>query len=182
LNRIGDPAVIERAMAAAPADTSLEFGRFCLLPRQRRLLADGVPVELGTRAFDLLLVLIEAGGRVVGKNELLSRVWSGVAVEENNLHFQISTLRRALGQDRDFIRTVSGRGYCFSAPVSALAPVPATCPGSERRSDPIELPYQLVELSGQLAELAGRLGSVLGLLRAHEAAKITRSWDSETQT
>jgi len=55
------------------ADAAIEFGRFRVLLRRRRLLADGVPVELGTRAFDLLLVLLEADGALVTKEELLNR-------------------------------------------------------------------------------------------------------------
>jgi DNA-binding winged helix-turn-helix (wHTH) protein len=180
--RTGYPVVIERAIAAAPADTTLEFGRFCLLPRRRRLLADGVPVELGARAFDLLLVLIEVGGNVIGKDELLNRVWSGVVVEENSLHVQMSALRRALGKDRDFIQTVSGRGYCFTAPVRESAAAPDTVSTLARQADPTEFSHRLRELSEQLAELAGQLGSMLAALRGDETATIARPWNSETQT
>jgi DNA-binding winged helix-turn-helix (wHTH) protein len=101
----------------APADVALEFGRFRVLPRQRRLVADGMPIALGTRALDLLLVLLEADGSLVTKNELLSRVWPGTVVAEENLKVHISALRKALGEDRDFIRTEFGRGYRFTAAV-----------------------------------------------------------------
>jgi DNA-binding winged helix-turn-helix (wHTH) protein len=97
----------------AIADAALAFGRFRVLLRQRQLLADAVPVELGTRAFDLLLVLLEADGSLVTKDELLSRVWPGVVVSEENLKVQVSALRKALGADRDVIRTEFGRGYRF---------------------------------------------------------------------
>jgi DNA-binding winged helix-turn-helix (wHTH) protein len=110
------PHCANRSRLAA-ADTTLEFGHCRVLLRQRRLVSDGVPIELGTRAFDLLLVLLEADGSLVTKNELLSRVWSGVVVAEENLKVQISALRRALGEDRDFIRTEFGRGYRFAAAV-----------------------------------------------------------------
>ena len=96
------------------ADTTLAFGRFRVLLRQRQLVADGVPTELGTRALDLLLVLLEADGSLVTKDELLSRVWPGIVVAEENLKVQISALRKALGEDRDFIRTEFGRGYRFT--------------------------------------------------------------------
>jgi DNA-binding winged helix-turn-helix (wHTH) protein len=95
-------------------DAAVEFGRFWVLLRRRRLLADGVPVELGTRAFDLLLVLLEAGGALVTKEELLNQVWPSVVVSEENLKVQISALRKALGADRDLIRTEFGRGYRFT--------------------------------------------------------------------
>ena len=98
----------------ATADAALAFGRFRVLLRQRQLLADAVPVELGTRAFDLLLVLLEADGSLVTKDELLSRVWPGIVVSEENLKVQVSALRKALGADRDVIRTEFGRGYRFT--------------------------------------------------------------------
>src|SRR6202043_2194778 len=101
----------------ATADAALAFGRFPVLFRQRQLLADAVPVELGTRAFDLLLVLLEADGSLVTKDELLSRVWPGIVVSEENLKVQVSALRKAFGEDRDFIRTEFGRGYRFTAEV-----------------------------------------------------------------
>jgi DNA-binding winged helix-turn-helix (wHTH) protein len=100
-----------RRETAASAD--LEFGRFRVLLRRRQLLADGVPVELGTRAFDVLMVLLEADGALVTKEELLSRVWPGVVVAEENVRFQVAALRKALGADRDVIRTEVGRGYRF---------------------------------------------------------------------
>jgi TolB-like protein/Flp pilus assembly protein TadD len=99
------------------AQGSVGFGRFRLLPQRRELRADGVVVELGSRAFDILLILTEARGALVTKDEILSRVWPDTVVEENNLVVQISTLRKALGEDRDFIRTVSGRGYRFVAEI-----------------------------------------------------------------
>lgn len=102
---------------------AVEFGRFRLLPHRRELRADEVAVELGSRAFDILIILIEARGALVTKDEFLSRVWPDTVVEENNLVVQISALRKALGEDRDFIRTVSGRGYRF---VAIRTPVAAT--------------------------------------------------------
>src|ERR1700674_632063 len=100
------------------APGAVEFGRFRLLPHRRELRADGVAVELGSRAFDVLMILTEARGGLVTKDEILSRVWPDTVVEENNLVVQISALRKALGEDRDFIRTVSGRGYRFVAEIS----------------------------------------------------------------
>src|SRR5580700_740863 len=104
------------------AQGAVEFGRFRLLPHRGELRVDGVAVELGGRAFDILMVLTEARGALVTKDEIMARVWPDTVVEENNLQFQISTLRKALGEDRDFIRTVSGRGYRFVAEVTTDAP------------------------------------------------------------
>jgi phospholipid transport system substrate-binding protein len=106
----------------AARQAALEFGRFQMLPRRRQLIADGVPVKLGTRAFDLLSVLLEADGSLVTKEELLSRVWPGIHVSEENLKVQILALRKALGEDRDFIRTEPGRGYRFTPAIKSTAP------------------------------------------------------------
>ena len=116
----------------AAADAMLEFGRFRILLRRRQLVAEDVPMELGTRAFDLLLVLLEADGSLVTKEELMSRVWPGIVVAEENLKVQISALRRALGEDRDFIRTEFGRGYRFTAAVHSTL-VPGACQRPTRR-------------------------------------------------
>jgi DNA-binding winged helix-turn-helix (wHTH) protein len=113
------------------AEAAIEFGRFRVLLRRRRLLADGVPVELGTRTFDLLLVLLEADGKLVAKEELLSRVWPGIVVCEENLKVQISALRKALGADRNLIRTEFGRGYRFIGILRPNATVHA-CRGPSR--------------------------------------------------
>ena len=99
--------------SSATADAALEFGSFRVLLRRRQLLADGVPVGLGTRAFDLLLVLLEADGLLVTKEELFNRVWPGIVVSEENLKVQVCSLRKALGANRDVIRTEYGRGYRF---------------------------------------------------------------------
>jgi DNA-binding winged helix-turn-helix (wHTH) protein len=108
--------------SSATGDAALEFGRFRVLLRHRQLLADGVPVELGTRAFDLLVILLEADGSLLTKEELLSRVWPDVVVSEENLKVQISALRKALGADRDVIRTEFGRGYRFTGVFCSNAP------------------------------------------------------------
>jgi DNA-binding winged helix-turn-helix (wHTH) protein len=101
----------------SPPEASLEFGRFRVLLRRRLLVADGVPVALGTRAFELLLALLEADGRLVSKGQLLARIWPGIAVAEENLKAQVCALRKALGEDRDFIRSEHGRGYRFTGAV-----------------------------------------------------------------
>jgi TolB-like protein len=101
-------------VSEAPA--SVEFGRFRILPHRREVLADGRPIELGGRAYDVLMTLIEANGAVVSKDELINRAWPGRIIEEGNLRAQIRALRMALA-DRDLIRTVAGRGYQLTAEV-----------------------------------------------------------------
>ena len=91
---------------------SVRFGRFELLPGQRLLLADGMPLAVGARAFDLLLVLVAERERVVPHEELLARVWPGLVVEENNLRQHVSNLRKLLGSHA--LTTIPGRGYRFT--------------------------------------------------------------------
>ena len=107
----------ESELRPTTVDATLEFGRFRVLLRRRQLVADGVPIELGTRALDLLVVLLEADGSLVTKDELMRRVWPRIVVAEENLKVHIAALRKVLGEDRDFIRTEIGRGYRFTAPV-----------------------------------------------------------------
>ena len=93
------------------------FDQFCVDLVQNRVTGpDGVPLAMSSRAYDVLVYLIENRTRVVSKDDLLKAVWPRVVVEENNLTQAISTLRRALGDMRDasrFIITVPGRGYRF---------------------------------------------------------------------
>jgi DNA-binding winged helix-turn-helix (wHTH) protein len=103
--------------SASEALAGIAFGRFLLLPHRRELLAEGRPIKLGGRAFDVLMALIEARGAVVSKHALMARVWPDRIVEENNLQWQISALRAAFGADRNLIHTVSGRGYQFTAEI-----------------------------------------------------------------
>src|SRR6266481_5813090 len=111
------------------APAAIEFGRFRVLPLRREFLAEDRPVDLGGRAFDVLMVLIEASGAVVGKDALMHRVWPDRIVEENNLQAQISALRRAFGAERDLIRTIAGRGYQFTGEIRTVStnsdPLPA---------------------------------------------------------
>jgi DNA-binding winged helix-turn-helix (wHTH) protein len=118
--RRDDWSVTRASSNPVAAEATFEFGRFRVLLRRRELVADDVPIELGTRALDLLVVLLEANGSLVSKDELFSRVWPGIAVSEANLKVQIAALRRALGEDRDFIRTEFGRGYRFTASIRSI--------------------------------------------------------------
>jgi predicted ATPase/DNA-binding winged helix-turn-helix (wHTH) protein len=103
-------------MSTTPAlADAYRFGRFELRPAQRLLLADGAPLPVGARAFDLLLALVVERDRVVSHDELLARVWPGMVVEENNLRQHVSALRKLLGAQA--LATVPGRGYRFTLPL-----------------------------------------------------------------
>ena len=134
---------------------TIEFGRFRLHRRDRTLLASGVKLDVGTRAVAVLLALVDAGGAVVTKDELLSQAWPDAVVEENNLYVQIFALRRALGVNQDLIRTVPRRGYRFTGHVmvvpksdSAMHVGPGPAVSSARN-----LPIPLGELIGREADL-----------------------------
>src|SRR5688500_12340412 len=102
-----------------------EFGPFQLDVGERVLRREGEILALTPKAFETLLVLVENHGRLVGKEDLMKRLWPESFVEESNLAQQIFTLRKALGDDKDgnqYIETVPKRGYRFRAPVTSLAP------------------------------------------------------------
>jgi pimeloyl-ACP methyl ester carboxylesterase/DNA-binding winged helix-turn-helix (wHTH) protein len=103
-----------------------EFGRFSVDPAERLLFDGQATIPLAPKAFDTLLLLIENGGHVLSKEEIMESVWADSFVEENNLAQNISILRKALGEGvggAKFIETVSKRGYRFIAPLRRFAPV-----------------------------------------------------------
>src|SRR5881409_2072603 len=122
----------------------VEFGRFKVVRHRRELLADDRPVELGGRAFDTLMALIDARGRVLDKDQLMSLVWPDRVVEENNLPAQIAVLRKVFGADRHLIRTVAGRGYQFTGEIHTAA---AAAPSPSARMT--NLPEAVSELIGR---------------------------------
>jgi predicted ATPase/DNA-binding winged helix-turn-helix (wHTH) protein len=105
----------------------LTFGPFSLSVNQRLLAKEGVSIELGARAMDLLITLASAPNKLVSKQDLISRVWPDVIVEEGSLRFHMTGLRKALGDGQDgarYITTIAGRGYCFVAPIARSSPLP----------------------------------------------------------
>jgi DNA-binding winged helix-turn-helix (wHTH) protein len=91
------------------------FGRFELRASERKLLRQGMVVDIGDRAFDVLVALVVRRGQVVTKSQLLDLVWPDVAVEESNVQVQVSALRKCLGPD--VIATIPDRpGPGFGRP------------------------------------------------------------------
>lgn len=147
--------------------TAYTVGEFEVRPAERRVLARGEPVALGARAFDLLLALIEHHDRVVGKDELLARVWPGVVVEENNLTVQVSALRKVLGAES--IATVAGRGYRLTLPLrhepQAVAPAVSTSASRAGSApDPPQTPHH--NLAAERSSFIGRVQEIQTLRRA----------------
>ena len=99
------------------------FGPFTLVPTERRLERDGLPVSIGNRAFDILLILISHASEIVSKTTLLKHAWPNVIVDEGSLRFQMNALRKTLGESgssAEYVSTVQGQGYRFVAPVSRV--------------------------------------------------------------
>jgi predicted ATPase/DNA-binding winged helix-turn-helix (wHTH) protein len=139
-----------------------KFGQFELAARRRELFAEGVPVVLGQRAIEILLVLVARHGQLVTKQELMDEIWPNVVVEENNLQVHISALRKALGDDkgeRRYLLTVAGRGYRFIAPVqqgdgAADTSSPASSVAASRANTvTTNLPQPLGQLIGRQRDL-----------------------------
>jgi TolB-like protein len=106
---------------SAMDEEAFVFGAFRLLPAQRILLEDGKPVNLGSRALDVLVALVESAGDTIHKDKLIARTWPDTVVDEGALRVHVAALRKALGDGRGgnrFIINMPGRGYSFVAPVT----------------------------------------------------------------
>ncbi|WP_346658502.1 winged helix-turn-helix domain-containing protein [Bradyrhizobium sp. 179] len=155
-----------------PAGTShapdaIAFGPFTLHNRTRLLEKDGVPVKLGSRALDILRLLVDRAGDVVPKSELLAHAWPGLVVEEISLRVHIAELRKALGDGKAgarFITNVPSRGYCFVAPVQRSVPVPIPASllatSTPDQVAPVSLPHRLERMVGR-EEILQELSSLL---------------------
>jgi predicted ATPase/DNA-binding winged helix-turn-helix (wHTH) protein len=154
-------------VSAVSSERAISFGPFRLLPGRRLLLEGDSTVRLGSRALDILIALAERAGDVVGKDELIARVWPGIFVEDSNLKFQVSALRRGLGDGRGgrrYIATVTGQGYSLIAPVEREAEPGAPLPAAPI-TRPHNLPRRLTRLIGR-AETVDRLAARLSRQRA----------------
>ncbi len=159
-------------MSRTEAKESYEFGPFHLDPENRRLLRDGQPISLTTKAFDALLLLLERSGRLVLKDDLMKALWPDTFVEEANLTQTVFMLRKALGEsgsDQRYIMTVPGHGYRFTSDVRQVwanrhsevdAPGPPTLSGSKpeaEHSTPRRWPVLIAVAAGLIAALGAYL-------------------------
>jgi predicted ATPase/DNA-binding winged helix-turn-helix (wHTH) protein len=132
---------------------------------ERRLMVKGRPVQLGARAFDLLMALVERRERVVSRTELLDVAWPGLFVEEGNLAVQVSALRKLLGAHA--IATVPGRGYRFTLSLSES--------GAASEAEPKSVVAAVNALPVRTAALLGRsddLAVLGGMLHEHRLVTI----------
>jgi predicted ATPase/DNA-binding winged helix-turn-helix (wHTH) protein len=122
--------------ATQASETVLAFNSFRFFPARRMLYEQDRLLRLGSRAVDILHVLLERAGETVTKDQLIARAWPDTVVEEGNLRVHVAALRKTLGERH--IENVVGRGYCFITPVvreEAAAPPgpgygPAPCGGA----------------------------------------------------
>lgn len=141
------------------------FGEFELNPGARALIREGRSLPVGSKAFDLLACLVTRAGKVVTKAELLEAVWPDSFVEEGNLSQHIFTLRKALGDRADYILTVPGRGYQFTAKVEEYPPVES--PSEIVRHQMRERTEVVIEETFSAAAPAALPAPVLGGVRSY---------------
>ena len=141
---------------------------------RRELRAQGVPVPLGGRAFEIIEVLVGSAGELVTKDELMARIWPGATVEENTLQVHISALRKALGSDRAMLKTASGRGYRLLGKWAVLPQNTSSKKAPLLISEP-ERPFQC-NLPEATSKLIGRDAGgqhLCDLLSAHRVVTLT---------
>jgi DNA-binding winged helix-turn-helix (wHTH) protein len=169
-------------------------GRWQVHLGRRELLASGVSVPIGARAFEVMEVLVRSANELVTKDTLMDRIWPGATVGENTLHVHISAIRKALGRDRAMLKTASGRGYRLLGDwavrregVGLLEPVPAPArtlwtnlpemaPGLIGRATAIQQIQDILS-SHRSATLTGPGGIGKTTLALHVARRMRRTFD-----
>ncbi|MBY5357504.1 LuxR family transcriptional regulator [Rhizobium leguminosarum] len=143
---------------------------------KRELRAMGAPVPIGSRAFEILETLVVSEGDIVSKDDLMKRVWPGLIVEDNTIQVHISAIRKALGKDRNLLKTISGRGYrilgewtCHRKPAHAPMPTPAIQPRSTENSFFTNIPASTSDLVGRETTIT----QVLNLTSAYRVVTLT---------
>jgi YVTN family beta-propeller protein len=141
-------------------DDRREFPPFILDIQRTVLLREGRPVEITAKAISVLVALVQRHGEIVSKETLMREVWADVSVGQANLPTQILTLRRALGEfGNEYIQTVPGRGYRFSAPLISPPSIIASLERREPKSEPAPQPQQPVQPDQHESSLANAASS-----------------------
>ncbi|KVV48373.1 transcriptional regulator [Burkholderia territorii] len=138
----------------------IQIGNLSVDFEQRDIRHHGASLRIGARALDILEVLHRANGSLVSKDDIMDAVWPGLIVEENRLQVHVATLRKALGPNRDLIKTVPGRGYLLIAhpPVAHTVVPPASdvARDADTASRPVPLVGRQTEI-GQIADMLERV-------------------------
>src|SRR5258707_14570055 len=128
--RFNNPGSVSRPVTTWPRKLNsrypvtqgvIAFGPFRLFAAERLIERSGKPLQLGGRAMDILIALVERAGEVVSQRDLIDRVWPNVTVDDGNLRFNIAALRKSLGDGQHgarYVINVPGRGYCFVSPTT----------------------------------------------------------------
>src|SRR5271167_1000404 len=142
---------------------------------RRELRLRGTPTPLGDRAFEIVEVLVESAGELVNKNHIMDAVWPGAVVEENTLHAHISAIRKALGRDRELLKTVPGRGYRLLGGWT-VQPDDGPAPADGEKRPTAAPPNLRTNLPSPATTLIGRtsaLAHLVELLSAHRTVTLT---------
>ena len=146
------------------------FGPFRLHATERRLEKNGTPLKIGSRAFDILIALLEHAPEVVSKRDLIRRVWGQLVVDEVNLRFHVAALRKRLGEGDSsvsYITNIPGRGYCFAGGVRWAK--------AEAQSTPRKAPAAAPQLPHEPLLMVGRdpaVHELTALLKKHRFVSI----------
>lgn len=154
------------------------FKNFTLNVQRRTLFNGAKAVRLNPKTFDLLALLVEKAGDVVTKEQILTDIWNESYVEEGNIAVHVSRLRNALGETKEtpFIKTVSGNGYCFVAPVREMSEADEDDDDSLRFASIAVLPFANETGDGGLDYLSDGLtdGFINSLSRIPDLRVVTR--------
>jgi predicted ATPase/DNA-binding winged helix-turn-helix (wHTH) protein len=157
------PPAPTQAVNGHTSGKAVTFGPFRFLPAQRVLLEGDKPLSLGSRALDILNLLLERPGEVIRKDEIIARVWPHIFVDEAVVRTHIGALRKALRDDKRanrYVSNVPGRGYVFVAPVASEEPTHPFAARADQREAIRNLPSPLARMVGRddvVSELAGVL-------------------------
>jgi predicted ATPase/DNA-binding winged helix-turn-helix (wHTH) protein len=152
-----------QAVNGRATGNALTFGPFRFLPAQRMLLEGDKPLPLGSRALDILNLLLERPGEVIRKDEIIARVWPNIFVDETVVRTHIGALRKVLRDNKRanrYVSNVPGRGYVFVAPVASEEPIRPSAASADKREAIHNLPPPLARMVGRddvVSELAGLL-------------------------
>ncbi len=150
-----DLSSVTRMQHTDEAAEAYTFGSYRLDPAARRLDRAGEPVEMGSRALDILIALVRRAGSVVSQRELMALVWRELVVDESNLRAHLMRLRKAIDDGQSgarYVINVPGQGYSFVAPVLRTTGAPTTPLGGEQAGNA----NQVHELPPRLARIVGR--------------------------